>query len=935
MKGITVHRIKKNALFLIDGSYLLYRSYYALRPLQTATGVPTQATYGFCRAIKKMIDEFDPQNIILVWDSKGKTFRSEIYKEYKATRQEAPSDLFIQKGHIMEFADTIGLKQEAKAGYEADDLIGSIVKDYKGQQIVIVGPDKDLYQLLSDNVLIFDPFHDRIIDSQTLKKEKGYGPEKVAFFYSLVGDTSDNIPGVKGIGKKTAQGLVNKFDSLDDLYKNLDKVKKERTKQLLQASKDNAFLSFKLFSLKYHKVKLNKKDYAFDKNNLANAANIFRELEFTSLLRELKKLFGTQVAQAEVEIKGKNKEQQLSMFDTDDKAVKKAHKAQKWKCRIVRTQDDLEKLITVLKKSKEFAFDTETTGFKPLQDDLVGFSFAVNKKEGYYIPLAHKIKDKEEQLERNFTLEKLKPIFENKRIKKILHNTKFDQLILSQYGVEIDNVNFDTLIAAHLLKKRDEEKINLKVLSARYLDERMHTFKEVVGRHKNFALVSIADAAEYGAHDALQTFKLKSILQKDLTQEKKLKKVFQDLEMPLSQVLLEMEKTGILLDAKRLQEVGKLIEKDLKKIEKKIEAAIAHYHKGKKRINLNSPAQVEQFLFKDLKLPVIKKTAKGKPSTDQEVLLKLADVHPIPGMIANYREYTKLKSTYIQSLINQINPKTGRIHTSFSQTMVATGRLSSSNPNLQNIPATSDHGIKVRSAFVAPRGSIFLSADYSQVELRVLAHLTKDKNLIDAYKHNKDVHALTASQIFDVALNKVTHKQRQMGKRVNFGIMYGLTAFGLSKNVGIKPGEAKEYIEKYFQRYKGVKKWLDKTVQQAQKDGFVETLMGRRRYIPGIKEKNRTLFEAAVRIAKNTPVQGTAAELMKMAMINLQKALEKSKLNTKIILQIHDELILELPKEELKKVEKLVKKHMENIVKWQISFKVAIRTGKNWEEVTK
>ncbi len=931
-----MHRIKDRALFLIDGSYLLYRSYYGLRPLQTASGIPTQATYGFCRAIKKMIDDFDPKNVVLVWDSKGKTKRKEIYEEYKANRQKPPSDLFLQKEQIMEFADSIELHQVSKTGYEADDLIGSIVQDYKGEQVVIVGPDKDLYQLISDKVLIFDPFKDRIIDNETLKKEKGFGAGKVAFFYSLVGDASDNIPGVRGIGKKTAQGLVNNFDSVKNLYANLDKVEKDRTRRLLQESRENAFLSFQLFSLEYYKIKLTKKDCEFNKNNLIKAADFFRKLEFTSLLRDLVKVFGKASLDKErikKEINGS--EQQLSMFETDDEMIKQLHKVNKWKCHLVRKEKDLDVLVAYLQKSKEFAFDTETTGFKPLRDELVGISFAMNKKEAYYIPVGHVVEKKEDQLDLDLVIKKLKPIFENKKIKKLLQNAKFDQLVLSKQGIEVEGVSFDTLIAAHLLKQNDGEKINLKVLSARLLGERMDTFKEVLGKHKTFAQVPIANGAEYGAHDSLQTLKLKDILQKDLNKNKTLKKVFTDLEMPLSFILYEMEKFGIKLDIKRLEEIGKEIDKDINKIKSKIDAAISHHYKGKKEINLNSPAQVEFFLFKDLKLPVIKKTSKGKPSTDQEVLLKLSEIHPIPGMIATYREYTKLQSTYVQSLIKQVNPKTGRIHTSFSQTMTATGRLSSSKPNLQNIPTASDHGIKIRSAFVAPSNKVFLSADYSQIELRVLAHLTKDKNLISAYKKNEDVHALTASQVFNVALDKVTHKQRQMGKRINFGIMYGLTPYGLSKDIGIKPAEAKEYMDKYFEKYKGVFEWLSKTIEQAKKDGYVQTLFGRKRYVPGIAEKNRILFDAATRIVKNTPIQGTAAEIMKMAMIDLQRELDKSDLHAKMILQIHDELILEVPKDEQERAQKMVKKCMERVVMWEIPLNVTLRAGKSWKQVTK
>ena len=929
-----MHRIKEDALFLIDGSYLLYRSYYGLRLLQTSQGIPTQSIYGFCRSIKKLIDKFDPKRMALIWDSKGKTFRSEMFKEYKATRQAPPSDLFIQKDQIIEFADLINLKQISKTGYEADDLIGSIVHDYKNNQIIIVGPDKDLYQLLSEDVLIFDPFKDEIIDVQSFKKEKGFLPNKVSFFYSLLGDSSDNIPGVKGIGKKTASELVKKFDSLEDLYKNLDKVKNERIQELLKEKKEDAFLSFKLFSLKDYKLNFKENDFDFDKNNWVNAEQFFLKYEFSSLYKDLKKRFHDLPKNTK-----ENQGVQLSLLDQEKPSnSEKVYKKKKnWKYHIILKQEDLDNLVSLLKKSKKFSFDTETTGLKPLQEKLVGFSFAVNKKESYYVPLDHNNVGKNDVLlEKEKVLEQLKPILENNKIKKILHNTKFDQLVLWSNKVEINNVTFDTLLAANLLRKNDGEKINLKILSLRYLDEPMQTFKDVLDKHKDFRNVPLKEAAEYGAYDALQTFKLKILLEKDLKKNKDIYKIFKNLEMPLSQVLFEMEREGIFLDVEKLRKVGKEVDEDLKVVERKIIAAIQHKLERKRiLINLNSPKQIEKLLFEDLKLPMIKKSGKGNRSTDQEVLEQLGKIEPIAGMILNFRELAKIKSTYIESLIKEVNPNTKRIHTSFSQIMVATGRLASSNPNLQNIPATIDHGVKIRSAFEASYGKIFLSSDYSQVELRVLAHMTKDKNLTEAFLKNKDVHALTASQIFDIPIDKVSHKQRQIAKRINFSIIYGLTPFGLAKDLDIKPSEAKIYIDKYFEQYKGIANWIEKTIEKAKQDGFVETWLGRRRYVPNIRERNNVLFQAAKRVAINSPIQGTSAEIMKLAMININKELKRNKLEARMILQIHDELLIELPIKEQDSVEKIIKKEMEEIVKWEIPFKVTIRIGKNWGQVTK
>ncbi|MFH1644584.1 MAG: DNA polymerase I [bacterium] len=541
-------------------------------------------------------------------------------------------------------------------------------------------------------------------------------------------------------------------------------------------------------------------------------------------------------------------------------------------------------------------------------------------------------------LDKEKTLEKLKSIFKNSNIKKILHHAKFDLLALSTESIEVDGVVFDTLLAANLLRWEEEwQKISLKSLSVRYLNERMTTYKELLGKkYKTFDAVPLKEAAEYAAHDALQTFKLESILSKDLDKDKKLKDIFEKIELPLMFVLFDMEKTGIKVDVEVLKELSKKVERKLKTIHEKITEAIKYGSKDyKEDFNVNSPQQVEKLLFDDLKLPVIKKSSKGHRSTDQEVLEKLSEHHPIPVLILHYRELFKLLNTYIDPLQKMINPKTGRVHTSFSQTMVATGRLSSSEPNLQNIPATKGYGMQIRSAFVAPRGREFLSADYSQMELRVLAHITKDKNLKKAFIDDIDIHAQTAAQLFNVALENVTNEQRQIGKRINFSIIYGLTPFGLAKDLNIKPGEAKEYIEKYFEQYPGVLKWIEKTEKEAQKNGYVETLMGRRRYIPELKEKNRLLYEAGKRMAINSPIQGTSAEIIKIAMIDLYRAFETKKIDAKILLQIHDELLIEYDSKKEEIVKKIVKNCLEDVIKWDVPLKISMRTGKNWEKVSK
>jgi len=919
---------EKNAIYIIDGSSLLYRSYYGLRSLRTSSGLSTQATYGFCRTLQKLIDKFDIKKMILVWDSKGKTFRSDIYDKYKATRQAPPSDLFIQKEQIVNIANAINLLQIQKSGYEADDLIASIVKIYKSKEIVIVGPDKDLFQLLSDNVVIYDPFKDEIIDKTIFEKTKGISPQKLKFFYSLVGDSSDNIPGVKGIGQKTALELVNSFDSLQDLYKNLDKIKKDKTRELLLNNKDNAFLSEKLFKLEEIDLNLKEKDFDFDEKNWIHAISYFKEFEFKSLLKTLEKQYPeTKIAEKQE----KNlKQTQLSLFNSTEKIEQQdiIEEDNSWQYYVINKIEELEKFLNKIKTVSEIALDTETTGLSPLQDKLVGLSIAFNKNESYYISLV--------EIGVEIGLKILEPTFKNNNIKKILHNTKFDQLVLYNNGQEIKKIIFDTLIAANLVRTDENEKINLKYLSKKYLNQDMATFKDILGKYKHFGEIPIQTAAKYAAHDALQTYKLKFVLEEKLNQDEKLKNIFENIEMPLSQVLFEMEYFGITLDADKLKEIGKEIKKDLENIKIKILATIETKERYKKeQINLNSPQQIETLLFDELKLPVIKKGQKGQRSTGQEVLQELSKIHPVPGMLIKYRELAKLDSTYVDPLIKNMNPKTGRIHTSFSQTMVATGRLSSSEPNLQNIPTAQGYGIKIRSAFVAPAGKLFLSADYSQIELRILAHMSKDKKLIDAFLHDKDIHAYTASQIFDVPIEKIVHEQRQTAKRINFGIVYGQTPFGLSQELGIKPSQAKEYIDKYFQEHQGVVQWIEKTIEQAKQDGYVQTWLGRRRYVPDINEKNSTLFNMAKRIAINSPMQGTAAEIVKIAMINLNNIFKRKKMDAHIILQIHDELIIECLKEDIQKIEPIVEKAMNTVVDWDIPLKTTIRIGENWEQITK
>jgi DNA polymerase-1 len=895
----------EKTIFLIDGSSFLYRAYYGMRPLHTSKREPVHAVYSFCRMIKKLIDKFEIRYGVLVWDSKGKTTRHEIYEAYKATRDAPPRDLFDQKKHIVEFADLIGLKQVSQTGVEADDLMFSLARERdSGDSVVFITSDKDMKQALDVQTFLYDAFKDRVFTVSDVEEKLGFEVAKVPFYFSLVGDASDNIPGVRGIGKKGATELVSSFKSLQDLYERIDEVTKPRQAKALQAYRDDAFLSEKLFRLHYQETGLLKKDLFFDKQHWNKANPFFERLEFTSLLM--------QSGAVVVEKKGIAID---SVFKT------------------VTVKKELVDLVAYLSKKKIFAFDTETMGVDPLRDACVGISFCAEEGLAYYVPFGHI--GGESQLSKNVVLDALRPLFEDPRYKKYLHNVKFDQLVLHNMGISLNGVVFDSMIAAHLLA-REGQRVGLKALSLFYFGEKMLSYADVVTVHKfdNFAHVPLDKAAAYSAHDAHQTFKLCVRLKKELFKEKALRELYEHIEFPLSQVLFRMELAGICLDSTVLKDLDVHVVEDLRNIKKKIIDCVGS---GYIDINLNSPKQVEQLLFYDLKLPVQKKSAKGnRYSTDYYVLQKLSGLHPVPELILRYRELAKLKSTYIDVLPLFINQKTGRIHTTFNQVAVATGRLSSSDPNLQNIPASSSgYGIEIRSAFKADKGKVFLSVDYSQIELRVLAHLSGDALLKEAFLSGRDIHAETAAYLFGVNREVVTHEQRQIGKRINFSILYGLTPYGLSRDLGISLQKAKAYIDAYFERYPGVLLWMENVVEQTKELGYVTTAWGRRRFVGGIYEQNKILYREARRIVINTVAQGTAAEIMKIGMIKLDAFLAKSFSQVKILLQIHDELLLSVPEQKVTMVESFVKKTLESVVEWEIPLHVNTQYGHTWKDATK
>jgi DNA polymerase-1 len=890
----------KAPVYIIDGSSFLYRAYYSIRPLTSKEGVSINAVYGFCRMIRKLMDTHQPSYMLLVWDSKGKTVRHEMYSRYKETRQAMPSDLVHQKVLIQEFASCIGLQQLAMQTIEADDLMYSVAKklEEQGHESVVLSSDKDLGQVLSERVTILDPFKEELITKESLEKKLGFPLSKLSFYFALVGDASDNIPGVAGIGPKGAALLVQNFDSLEDLYANIDTITSERTRSLLRVSKDNAFLSQQLFILKRYETPSDKEEFKFSLERWSQAYPLFEQYGFKSLLTDS----ASQIREITL------------------------HKKYRFEC--VNSEELLQALAQRIREVGHFALDTEGTGLNPLQSEMVGISICVEEGVSYYIPFGHKTD--EPQLLRERVVKVLKPLLEDSKIEKYLHHAKFDALMLFTEGIRLSGVAYDTIVAGSIALG-DTESISLKSLSEKHLEEPMYSFKDVLATKKypDFSYVPLGLATEYAAADAHQTMRLVSFFKK-LLEEKKIPLQIFDLEMGVLQVLTDMERTGILLDTEVLNTINTLVTHNIEQVKEQLLSLIGDEFAT---INLNSPKQLGALLFDHLKLPVMKKTA-GKTgySTDQEVLEQLAQYHPVPSLITTYRELSKIKNTYLDSLGTYVHPVTKAIHTTYSQTAVATGRLASSEPNLQNIPVDQ---FSIRSAFIPREGYVFLSADYSQIELRVLAHVSKDMTLLTAFKDNKDIHALTAAGLFSISEDEVTSEQRQIGKRINFSILYGLTAHGLSKDLKISHTVAKSYIDTFMAQYPGVVTWMENVIEQTKEKGYVETVLGRRRSMPGIYERNRVLYDLARRAAINTVAQGTAAELMKKGMVDLAEVFFNQGLKSRILLQIHDELLLEVPQDRLEETEALVKNILESVAEWSVPLLVTTRSGKNWQQVTK
>jgi len=890
---------------IIDGNALLHRAWHAIPPLTTKKGVVVNAAFGFTSILLNVIKEFKPDYLCASFDLRKPTFRHKKFKKYKAKRIEQPDELYAQIPIIKEILKAFSIPVYEKEGFEADDVIGTIVKSLKDEKDIeklILTGDLDALQLVEDNikVLTFKKGirETKVYDIRAVQERYGFGPEQVVDYKALRGDASDNIPGIPGIGEKSATELIQKFDNLDNIYKNIDKADiKDAWKKKLKENKDLAYLSQELATIILNvKVDFNLKNTEWDYNDEERVYQIFQEYEFRSLLNKIP--LTTNVSP--------NK----SLEDKDMSDNQRENENYKF----INTDQDFDKFLEELKKQDEVCLDTETSSLNVFEAKLLGISFCFKSGEAYYVSARSKI------------LKKLKPIIEN--IKAIGHNIKYDYKILKLVGIELNNIYFDTLIAAYLLSKTSRG-LKLDDLAFSELGYRMQPIEELIGPKGKKQLTMLDVAPEkisyYSCEDADCTWQLYKKYKKELEDED-IYDLFEEVEIPLVKVLADMEIEGIKIDTKFLKDLEKKFEKRLNELRVEIQELAGE------EFNINSPKQLGEILFSGLEISTkgIKKTKTGF-STAASELEKMKDRHPIINLIFEYRELNKLQSTYVIGLLKEVDEE-DRIHTSFNQTVTATGRLSSSGPNLQNIPIRTELGREIRKAFIPKEGFFLLAADYSQIELRVIASMADDNKMIESFNKNEDIHARTAAEINNKDIKDVSKKERRDAKEVNFGVMYGLGARGLSQRTDLDFNEARDFIERYFLLYEKIRIFLDTIKKQAHKNKFVETLFGRKRYIPDIDTKMPMLRAAAERIATNMPIQGTAADLMKMAMIRLEPELKDISSDTKILLQVHDEIILEIPEEDIDKVSKKVKDVMENIYKLKVPIKVDVSTGNNWGE---
>ena len=915
---------KTDHFYLIDGSGYIFRAYYALPPLsRKSDGLPTGAVSGFCSMLFKLLEDSKskenqqrPSHFAVIFDSARNTFRNEIYRDYKANRSEAPDDLVPQFEYIRKSVLAFNLPSVELINYEADDLIATYVDKIlaNGAKVTIVSSDKDLMQLYKKDVRIFDPMKNKFISYVDVKNKFGVDPDKIVDVQSLAGDSSDNVPGVPGIGIKTAAELINKYGNLEKLLKSAKEIKQNKRRETLIENKDKALLSKKLVTLK-HDAPIVKDLTEFklkeiDKDKLYK---FLREMEFNRLLSSAISAYGEPNFTNEIK---------------EEKSLEKKNKINKKDYFLITDPKEIDDWIMEAEKNGEVAVDTETSSLDPHQADLIGVSLSHKIGKACYIPIGH---NSEKCIDKNLVLKKLKPLLEDPSIKKIGQNIKFDFIVFFNHGIKLTAME-DTMLMSYVLDA-GKNRHNMDTLSEIHLNHKTIAFKELVGTGKkqiNFREVDLEQAKDYAAEDADVTFRLYKKFLKSLKEEKMVN-IYEIFEKPMLEILAGMEIKGIKVDNKFLKILSSNFEKKIKEIQKKV------FKLSKKEFNIASPKQLGEILYNDLKIADLKRTKKGSFATSASVLEDLAfKGHQFPQLVLDWRQVSKLKNTYSDSLPEHINPKTKRVHTSFLLAATTTGRLASSEPNLQNIPIKSEDGREIRKAFIAEKEHILISADYNQIEMRILADLADVKELKKAFKNNEDIHSLTASQIFNVGINRVNEEQRRKAKAINFGIIYGISQYGLAKQINVSNFEAEEFLKAYFSKFPEIKTYMNETIKFCRKSGYVNNIFGRRSHFININDKNFNVRNFQERAAINAPIQGSAAEIMRLAMIRLDKSLTSQKNSkTKMLLQIHDELIFETPREELKRISKIISKEMSSVSKsdqhsFSIPLTVDLNSGENW-----
>ena len=911
--------------YLIDGSGYIFRAYYALPPLsRKSDGLPTGAVSGFCSMLFKLLEDSRaddskerPTHFAVIFDSARKNFRNEIYKDYKANRSEAPEDLAPQFEYIRKSVKAFNLPSIELLNYEADDLIATYAKQITklGAKVTVISSDKDLMQLVSKNIRLYDPMKNKIIGEKEVIEKFGVKPDQVIDVQSLAGDSSDNIPGVPGIGIKTAAELINRYKDLDTLLNNASEIKQNKRRETLIENKEKALLSRELVTLKSNvPVKDELSSFILKDVNKENLFNFLREMEFNRLLSLAINFYGEST---ESEKKGKEKQSKTTKVDINN-------------YKNILKEIDLDNLINKLYEKSIISVDCETSSLNPIDAELVGISFCCDTNEAYYIPIAHK---NVKNLNKDLVLKKIKKILEDPSIKKVGQNIKYDFMIFKKYGIEIEPIE-DTMLLSYTLDAGNNRH-NMDILSEIHLGHKTITYKEVVGSGKkqlSFSEVNLKDATKYAAEDADVTLRLYNIL-KDRVDNEKLNKIYEVFEKPMIKLLSKLEMSGIKIDDIYLKKLSKKFEERLVKKEKEI------FKISGKKFNIGSPKQLGEIIYNDLKITKLKKTKKGSLATSAKILEDLALTgHKFPKLVLEWRQDSKLKSTYTDALQDHINRKTKRVHTSFLLAATNTGRLASSDPNLQNIPIKSADGKEIRKAFIADKGNVLISADYNQIEMRILADMADVKELKKAFKNNIDIHSLTASQVFNAPINKINEDLRRKAKAINFGIIYGITQYGLAKQISVSNNEAQNFINEYFKKFPEIKDYMNTTIKFCRKNGYVNNIFGRKIHLRNINDKNFSVRSFQERAAINAPIQGSAADIIRLAMIDIDKMIEKeNKISAKMLLQIHDELVFESTKNDQKSNEKLIKKVMTSVSSsehhmFSIPLEVSVNSGYNWGE---